>query len=224
MSRPELYVSRGYQWPISSRRAYRRKVEEHGEDSFTEIKRASYAQSTLTDITTAGQVTSMLGLIAQGAKREERIGDRIYVRNVNFRYHLSSIITNQIDYVRVMVFYGDGPIPTATDLVNGGFIASTYGQMTPYRLDDINIAGFTMNCLFDKTFPMVPGGANTTEGARPAFHFNMRFPIFQSTEYTTNTTADPQKGWILIYHVSSNANANTTQYQRQTDIYFNDME
>ena len=97
--------------------------------------------------------------INSGPKNQERVGDKVIVKKILFRYSLTYGDSNNI--VRVMVFYQKGrPIPgvSLSDFMDNGPSGSpdVFSMTYPY------LHGQSYELLYDKTHVLVQGAQNAT--------------------------------------------------------------
>lgn len=216
------HARRGYAFPVSSRTTWRRKVREYGESyNQVEIKRRTTTTETESPILNAGILISPIGLIPQGLNHDERIGNRISVRNVNFRFFFHDTTTTTPSWFRIMIFWGNGVVPTAANIV-AQFTATTNGQMIPWRpqIQNLTAGDFTMNCLYDQSFPMF----GLENNLQQQFHLTIRVPVFRAAVWNPPdiTGVNPGEGWLICF-ITSTRNDSMFNYQMQQDTYFTDL-
>lgn len=236
------HLGLGFSYPTSSKRQLRRKIRQFGEDLGPEIKRYSGVwgnragagadvgtSATYQAVSIDGYLTEITQNIVQGITSTQRVGDDIFIKNINFRFNFLDTTTTSPSYLRVMMFYGNGDRPTIANLKTGGFYPDLYSQCTPFRRDitDTSMAEtFTFNCLYDKTFFFVGMGGDVAEGAQPQHSESIRVPLFRASHWPVGeTTGVADVGWFMVYMVSTRLTTTTSLgFTGAVDVYFTDPQ
>lgn len=194
-----------------------------GRETAPEIKSIAVETApTVVDVT--GAIGEMNLSIVQGFASDERIGDDIFLRNLQIKGAwianpgaVGTYLTPYFYHARIMVFWTDENWSALTvgNLTAGGFTAGIAGALQTWNMNDTSISNVTAQCLFDQQYQLRHNEGEPEVMYAP-FEFNL--PIRRRVMYDSLVNGSPNRGNLLLYLITDRGvgdNTLTITYKRE---------
>lgn len=152
--------------------------------------------------------------IATGTGYTDRIGDRVRLVNLSFRFQLvSNILSTVDDIIRLVVFKMKEPkgvAQTLSDVLETNTIVTNI--MSPYRWD--NRTNFTI--LHDRTYKLINSQTTTTQ--KPQNQYKVNIPLHGSVMkfQGDSTTVNDNNLYFFIVGINGTNTPTWNYYYRMT--------